>query len=458
MKILGFILLLISSNCFLIYEKIPLDTYVGKVREELKEILSLRTFENIQYEDYVHTKDQIQYTLSQVAPKFVYFNSYMPSATVSTSPELSITFSWLTNFETNYISPYHLIYTAELSSSGQKYQIQFELESAEFYFTKRWELYEADQFYIPNGSISNEYSSFKAKCLDSKCPYTTELLLEVISGFLSKNKAMMNEELSKGVESYYKSIPFEENAQKIYTSTSSNIPNENTLDLMLESAPEYSESNKIFIFKRKGTLNGQTIQQGSTIDSDTINQSFNLDSRIYNTLISENLFDIKFEQSSNPATKYELTVEYLKQVVELNETYPDSTELKLEAIMKDVALDATDPFKGIVSFEVSLISRDDLTTLFAFDLKLEFKFIVNLFQNGINWALVGKNLKINDFKTDYEVLDINLLGEWIENTYLCSLGNNEFDLLALPLDLSHYFKGNNLRWEFNGDYLSIIKN
>jgi len=269
---------------------------------------------------------------------------------------------------------------------------------------------------------------------------------------------MMNEELSKGVESYYKSIPFEENAQKIYTSTSSNIPNENTLDLMLESAPEYSESNKIFIFKRKGTLNGQTIQQGSTIDSDTINQSFNLDSRIYNTLISENLFDIKFEQSSNPATKYELTVEYLKQVVELNETYPDSTELKLEAIMKDVALDATDPFKGIVSFEVSLISKDDLTTLFAFDIKLEFKFIVNLFQNGINWALVGKNLKINDFKTDYEVLDINLLGEWIENTYLCSLGNNEFDLLALPLDLSHYFKGNNLRWEFNGDYLSIIKN
>ena len=420
--------------------------------------MSLRTFENIQYEDYIHTKDEIQYTLSQVAPKFVYFNSYMPSASVSISPELSISLSWLPTYDSNYISPYHLIYIAEISSNDQKYQIQFELESAEFYFTKTWVLYEADQFYIANGTISNEYISFKAKCLDSECPYTTELLLEVINGFLTKNEAMMNDVLSRGIESYYKSIPFEENVQKIYTSTSSNIPNENTLDLMLESAPQYSESNQVFIFKRKGTLNGQAIQEGSAIDSDTINQSFNLDGRIYNTLISENLFDIKFEQSSNPATKYELTVEYLKQVVELNGTFPDSTELKLEAIMKEVTLDSTDPFKGIVSFEVSLISREDLSTLFAFNLKLEFKFIVNLFQNGINWALVGKNLKINEFHTDYEVLDITLLGEWIENTYLCALGNNEFDLLALPLDLSHYFKGNNLSWKFNGDYLSIIKN
>lgn len=462
MKVLSFILLLISSNCFLVYEKIPLNTYIGKVREELKEILSLRFFENIKYDDYSDTIDNIQYTLSQVKPISVHFNSYMLSPTINPSPNLIISLDWSTQATSNFISPYHLIYTAYVSSNDQKYQIQFEIETSQFSFKKYWEYYEQDQFYIPNGEISNIYTSFKVKCLDTKCPYNTELLLNIINGFIASNQQMMNNVFSNGVDSYYKSLPFEEYEQKIYTRTASSISNENNLDLSIEDAPEYrqvGDNNGIFIFKRKGTLNGEEIQQESPIDYETINQSFNIDKRIYQKLVSENnMFDITYEKTTNPSYKYELTIENLKKVANIKDTYPESIELKVEAKMNDINLDSSNPLKGIVTFDVNIISREDLSTVFAFTLKLEFTFIINLFQNGLNCVLVGKNLIINDIQSEAEIIDMNILKDWIVDTYLCALGNTEFKLLTLALDLNYYFKGNALRTEYNGNYLSVIKN
>ena len=456
MKIFPFILLLISSNCFLIYEKIPLATYLGKIREELKEIFALRFLENIEYEDFNYSADGVSYTLSNVKPQSVHMNLYMPSAIVSTSSGLKINLNWQAKITTNYISPYHLIYIADLTSNNQKYKIQFEMESAEFNFIKSWEYYESDQFYIPKGEIANVYSSFKAKCVDSNCPYTTDGLLPIINSFISENQDMMNNVLNNGIDSYYKSLPFEEYEQKIYTRTASSISNENNLDLSIEIAPEYD--NGIFIFKRKGTLNGQETQQGSTIDS-TINQSFNLDYKIYQKLIQDNQFDIKYEAQNNPASKYELTLDYLKKVVNLNSSYEDDTEFKLEAIMKNVEFsDIYNPLKGVVTIDVNIISREDLSTAFSFTLKLDFVFDINLFQNGLNFVLLAKNIVINDVLSDEDIIDMDLLKEWIENTYLCALGNNEFRLMTIPMDLSYYFKGKALKWEFVGNYLSVIKN
>ena len=454
MKVLSFFLILITSNCFLIYEKVPLNRYIGRIREELKEIFALRSLENIVFNDYTYTEDDISYTLSQVKPKSVHTNLYMPSATVSTSSGVSITLSWKT--EVAAISPYHLIYTADLESNNEKYQIQFEVEAAEFNFKKSWEYYESDKFYIPKGEISNRYASFKAQCVDSNCPFTKDIIFSVINTFLSYNQYNMNEVFTKGVESYYKSLPFEEYGQKIYTRTSSSISNENNLDLSIETAPEYN--NEIFIFKRKGTLNGQEIQEGSAIDTSTTTQSFNLNYKIYQKLIQDNQFDIKYEAMNNPASKYELTIPYLKKVINLNTSYEDNTELKLEAIMKNIEFNTYNPLKGVVTFDISVISREDLSIAFAFTLKLDFNFDINLFQNGLNFVLIAKNLVINNVSSDYDIIDMDLLKEWIENTYLCALGNNEFTLMTLAMDLSHYFKGSALKWEIVGNYLSVIKN
>ena len=63
-----------------------------------------------------------------------------------------------------------------------------------------------------------------------------------------------------GAEAYYKSLPFEQLIQKVYTQTSTNFANENNIDLTLESRPEYS-TNSDLIFKRKGKLNDLDVPQ-----------------------------------------------------------------------------------------------------------------------------------------------------------------------------------------------------
>ena len=70
---------------------------------------------------------------------------------------------------------------------------------------------------------------------------------------------------------------------------------------------------------------------------------------------------------------------------------------------------------------------------------------------------MGKNLSIKSIKPTQTVRSQDLLMDWIENTYLVALGNNEFNLLSLSFDLSYYFSSNKLNYEFSSDYLCIIK-
>ena len=81
--------------------------------------------------------------------------------------------------------------------------------------------------------------------------------------------------------------------------------------------PEYYQSSKkedFIIFKRKGTLNGEQTEEGSIQEDDISTQTFNLHGSIYQKLILQNKFDIQFEQTNNPASKYQLTGKYLKKV------------------------------------------------------------------------------------------------------------------------------------------------
>ena len=153
MKVLTFILLLIYSSCFLVNEKIPLNTYFIKVRKELKEICALHTLEKIEYDDYIYKKNDSEYILSSVKAKALFFNSYMLNPDMANSSETIINFSW--NSESESISPYHSIYTAVIGSNKEQYNIEFELEVSNFVFSKHWELYSQDNFYIPSGSITN---------------------------------------------------------------------------------------------------------------------------------------------------------------------------------------------------------------------------------------------------------------------------------------------------------------
>ena len=465
MKSFLFIILFVSITSFYVYEKIPLATYVAKVRKELKEIMSFHYLEELTINDFNCEIDNKTYTLSSVKAKSVFFNSFMLEVSIENPVDLSLKCSWFSpENSTSYISPYHLTYTAEIIDYNNKsFPIEFELESEQLMFVKKWELYEKDKFYVPTGSMQVIFAPLKVKNLEENSPLEQETIIKIINAFLKAYSPDMNHALHIVTQAYYKSLPFEESIQKIYTQTS-NIPKENNFDLTLETMPEYDNITNInatfIIFKRKGTLNGEEIKEGSIVEDDTNIQRFNLHRSIYQKLITENIFNITFEQTNNPAYMYELTGKYLKQVATLNETIDDTTQLKLEAIMGDITFNDQDAMLGEVTLGINILSIANSSKLFGFSVKFNFKFNPTLFQNGLNFVLLSKNLKINEVipDPDYEILDETLLIQWIENTYLCALGNNEYTLSKLALDLSYYFNTNDLSMEFLGEYLSIKKN
>ena len=175
MKAFAFILLLISVTSFYVYEKIPLNTYVAKVRRELKEIAAFHFIEELNFTDFDYTVGDETCTLSSV------------KASIENPNNLVLKCSWTAPESGSYISPYHSIYRAELKYNNVSYPIEFEMEAKQFIFFKQWEKYAQDNFYFPAGSCQIEFVASKAKNLDEKSPFTQELLLQVINAFISAN-------------------------------------------------------------------------------------------------------------------------------------------------------------------------------------------------------------------------------------------------------------------------------
>ena len=61
MRVLEFILLFFAATSFLVYEKIPLNTYSTKVKKELKEIGALHGLEQLKFSDFDYPKYTITY-------------------------------------------------------------------------------------------------------------------------------------------------------------------------------------------------------------------------------------------------------------------------------------------------------------------------------------------------------------------------------------------------------------
>ena len=468
MKTYLFILLIISISSYFVFEVVPNSFYEAKTRKELKEIGALHSLEEIEFDEFEYTKDSFTYSLSSVQAKSVFFNVNMPVFSVESKSPLTLSFNWEPkNGQTNYISPYHLIYRAFFTRNANdlkstSYEVEFEVEVSKFKFTKTWEKASVDDdFIIEKGFIDNTYTSFKVKSLEDDFPFSQSLLLEVVIAFLNDRKAQMNEVFNTmGVEAYYKSLPFEGLVQKVYTQTSNNIPNENNIDLTVESIDTYDSG---LIIKRKGKLNDlEEIRDNYLTDfskfTEGNSQNFNIHTSLIENLVKENLFNIVFEQSNNPSTEYELTVSNLKKIVDVSSSYPDTTELKILAEMDDAVIDGEEDLSGTISFTVKVISKSDLETLLTFSLKISFTLTPTLLQNGLNFVVLSRSLNILEVKSSSTIKDEALLRSWIQNTYLVALGKNEYNLFSLDFDLSYYFNTNKLYYEFKNEYLSIYKN
>lgn len=459
MKVFEFILLVVSATSFLVYENVPVNTYSTEIKKELKEIGALHGLEDSTFNEFDYEKDSSVYSLSTIKSRAVFFNvDMLTSSTTENPPSLSL--DWQArDGATNYISPYHLIYRADFTKSANSlqstvYEVEFEVEVSKFQFKKTWAQSSDGNYYVSKGAVDNTYTSFKAKCLE-ECPFTSDILLEVVNAFLVEKKTDMNNLFNvNGVNVYYNNLPTQDLVQNLYVQTSNNRPNTNTVDLSIESQPEYKSGSGI-LFKRKAKLNNLDIEGDDVFDSDS-SQRFNINKKLIQRLISENLFSIEYDQSNNPSTLYELTATFLKQIVDVS-SLPDATELKVSAKMTDVTFKNEDAISGVVTLEVSVLTQSDSQNLLSFTLKLGFKFIPTLLSNGLNFVLLAKNISIDEIKSSSTLKNEDLLRSWIQNTYLVYLGNREYNLLSLSFDLSFFFNTNKLGYEFKNNYLSIIK-
>ena len=459
MKVLEFILLIVSATSFLVYENVPVNTYSTEIKKELKEIGALHGLEDSVFAEFDYEKDSSVYSLSTIKSRAVFFNVDMLTSSASDNPP-SLSLDWQArDGATNYLSPYHLIYRADFTKSANSlqstvYEVEFEVEVSKFQFKKSWEQSADGNYYVSKGAVDNTYTSFKAKCLE-ECPFNSDILLEVVNAFLVQKKTDMNNLFNlNGVNVYYNNLPTQNLVQKVYTQTSNTVPNENTIDLTIESQPEYKSESGI-LFKRKAKLNNLDIEGDDVFSSDS-SQRFNINKKLIQKLISENLFSLEYNQSKNPSPLYELTVAYLKQIVDVS-SLPDTTELKVSAKMTDVTFNNEDAISGVVTLEVNVLTNSDSQNLLAFTLKLGFKFTPTLLNNGLNFVLLGKNISIEEVISSSTLKSEDLLRSWIKNTYLVYLGNREYNLLSLAFDLSFFFNTNKLGYEFRNNYLSIIK-
>ena len=225
--------------------------------------------------------------------------------------------------------------------------------------------------------------------------------------------------------------------------------------------PSFDDETKMCIFNRKGILNKKEnyLMRSEYQNADT-QQTFNLHGSLYQKLISDNLFGFDIEQTNNPATMYKLIGKDLKKVANVKDTVKDEQELKLKANMESVTFDDKFPMAGDLSLKVEILSKEDSSTLFAFIAKFKFVFNPTLIQTGLNFVLLGKNVELSDIseQPEYQIKDRDTLLQWIQNTYLCALGQNEYNLFEYSLDLSYYFNSNDLSFDFVDEYLSIKKN
>ena len=71
------------------------------------------------------------------------------------------------------------------------------------------------------------------------------------------------------------------------------------------------------------------------------------------------------------------------------------------------------------------------------------KLDITLFQHGVNFVMLGKNVDVNEIKENAEpkrtITNAELLKEWIKVSYQIALAKKEYDLFYLAVDFGKYF-------------------
>ena len=444
MKAMMFIVMILFTvgTSAVLYESVPFGLMAERMKKDLKGIENQKYFQTMSIPDFQYTKeDSTVYTLKSFTPVYNILNVDMFEFT-STNNEMLLSY---THDELSTVSAYMMKYTAVINSTSSECEIEFVLFANKYIYTKTYVQETDSTFYHPfaNVELSLMVSSVKLKD-GNTCGIAIEDVDATVNAFRDANvETFVNDFNTKSANVYFKN---EATTQTLYTNTASDVSISHVIDVSLQTVPEVKTDSILFAYK--GDVDSVNIEQTSSLPSSADYSSYHVyvDRLFLNTLIANSAFGFKIEESTRPVNDYKLTIEYLKQICSELSSFDANEQVSVVSEIESIDQFETNINDGVIATahvvsNVTLDSTKEMILSFKWDATV--KLDITLFQHGVNFVMLGKNVKVKEVKENEEpkrtITNAELLKEWIKASYQIALAKKEYDLFYLAVDFGKYF-------------------
>lgn len=465
MKSSYFVLLLAFSiiSSSLIFENTP--SYVEKYRfySDLLQINQRKAFQKFSISEINNTIEDETLTLSNITP-FAHF--IFPEET-----DFSITDdnSYKIQFNKN-TKPNHNFYLARYSAilksnklEGKSFKIYFSFSFSEFSLTKHYQKYSTEYFYytVAECNLALDMVQMDYTSVSGISSGSIDALLATL---LKRDQQSLVDKFKTSVDSYYAEIKVDEVSKDIITNTfNSSISHK--LDLNRDNAPKYQSSSILNYFSGQVDTEEQSGVIDLPIDIDVNKYGIYINKNLIINLMKNNLFGFYIENSTKFMDEYELSGKYLKKICDIGDEVQDNLLVKIEIDMEDIKVEeqklTEDGLKGKVTFNTDIYSANDESKLLSYHWDLDFLLRFNLFQNGLNFVVLGKDTSISGIAGSEEparkITDEALLKKWMEDTIKIGLIRKQYNFFKYSIDLTEYFNSyGEVTVGVKEDYITLV--
>ena len=430
------------GNSALLYESVPFGLMGERMKKDLKGIENQKYFQTMSIADFQYTKeDSTVYTLKSFTPVYNILNVDMFEFTTSNN-EMVLSYA---HNEQSTVSAYMMKYTAVISSASSECEVEFVLFANKYVYTKTFVQENDSTFYHPfaNVDLSLALSSVELK-EGNTCGIAIEDVGAAVSAFCDGNVATFASDFNtKSANVYFKN---EATTQTLYTNTASDVSITHIVDVSLQSVPEVKADSILFAYK--GDVDSLNTETPSPLPSSADYSSYHVyvDRLFLNTLITNSVFGFKVEESTRPVDNYKLTIEYMTQVCSELSSFDAAEQVSIVSEIESVDTFEADISGGIIATahvvsNVTLDSTKEMILSFKWDATV--KLDITLFQHGVNFVMLGKNVDVKEVKENETpkrtITNADLLKQWIKASYEIALAKKEYDLFYLAVDFGKYF-------------------
>lgn len=428
-------------NCGLVFENVPLYIIEQQMRNEIRKIEALHPISFINFPKY-ETKLSDGTTIS--FSEFKLFSNIVDENLFNfTVDKESSTLKLISNNITDYY-PLNCLMNCLLTVDKTSYNISFSFYATFYELSKNYKK-ASEGFYQDIGQITSNFDFNKIENNLSKIDDSE--LNKILAEWFKKNvQTIIDAENLYGSYAYYYSLDFLKLLPKLSTNTFK-FSNDHILDLTNEENPRFEDSS--ILLTKYGKIDNNEDKINCSYPGDLTKYQLIFHRKIFENLFTNGLFGFTLTNSSNPSNKFNFQLLYLKKVFDLPSTLQDDTLFTVRNVMENITFenDIKDGFNGILNINSDFVDEETKEVLVSIVVDVKFSFKNEIFQNGFNLALFGKNANVNKLTVNPEpvrkITDENLLKDWINDMIIRGLGKSQFNLLENPLDLSIFFKRNN---------------